>query len=307
MFTTDFRDVYSKNNYRIDEHSLDLQFLRDVGAGNMTAEKYFNETTSYRQRVFLDSPTGRFEGVNAINEFAKSFVKEFGAIKAEIYPVIQTIAAGRICTEMEIWFYQTDGQINKVPTTVFSDLIGMDKLEGMRIYFFYQYLKGSVAYRRPIYRPRDTKPATPWLMTGVVRFYYEQLHNWRTEEAIANIVEMCTDDVMYGGYHPVEIEPVLIGKEKIREEYSKTCINVPANNYVRFETFCDDGITCCVEWSIIPRKPAIAKGFYCFAGCAMYERAKDGKLFSIRINDNAGFPPGIDLNSIPQSDWYIDD
>jgi hypothetical protein len=307
MFITKFREVYSKNNYRIDEYSLDLQFLQDVGAGKTTAEKYFNETTSYRQRVFLDSPTGRFEGINAINEFAKNFVREFEAVKAEIYPVIQTIAAGRICTEMEIWFYQTDGQINKVPTTVFSDPVGMDKLEGMRIYFFYQYLKGSVAYRRPIYRPRDTKPATPWIMTGVVRFYYEQLHNWRTEEAINNIVEMCTNDVMYGGYHPEETEPIFIGKKAIREVYEKTMLNVPVNNYVRFETFCDDGVTCCVEWTIIPRKPAIAKGFYCFAGCAMYERSKDGKLFSIRINDNAGYPPGIDLNSIPLSDWYIDD
>jgi hypothetical protein len=118
---------------------------------------------------------------------------------------------------------------------------------------------------------------------------------------------MCTDDVMYGGYHPVEVEPVFIGKEKIREVYAGTCINVPANNYVRFETFCDDGVTCCAEWTIIPRKPAIAKGFYCFAGCAMYERSKDGRLFSIRINDNAGFDPGIDLSSIPYSDWYIDD
>jgi hypothetical protein len=64
---------------------------------------------------------------------------------------------------------------------------------------------------------------------------------------------------------------------------------------------------CCTEWTIIPGKAAIAKGFYCFAGCAMYERSKDGKLFSIRINDNADFPPGIDLNSVPHSDWYIDD
>jgi hypothetical protein len=307
MLTSEFREKYAKNNYRINENTLDLQFLRDVCAGKETAGKFFNETTSYRQRVFLDSPTGRFEGLNAINEFAKSFVKDFGAAKAEVYPVIQTIANGRICTEMEIWFYQTDGHINKVPTTVFSDPIGQDKLEGMRLYFFYQFLKGSVAYRKPIYRPRDTNWATPWIMTGVVRFYYEQLHNWRTEEAVNNIVEMCTDDVMYGAYHPVEIEPIFIGKDKIREVYSGICINVPANNYVRFETFCDDGVTCCVEWTIIPRKPAIAKGFYCFAGCAMYERSKDGKLFSIRINDNAGFDPGIDLNSVPYSDWYIDD
>jgi hypothetical protein len=312
MFVTHFKEEYSKNNYKVDPNTLDLQFLRDICdadkvlSGKFDAGKYFNETTIYKKQVFLDAPNGRFEGIAGINEFAQKWLADFKAKKAEVYPVIQTIANGRICNELELWFYRTDGEVRKVPMTIFSDPIGEDKLEGMRIYFFFKFLDGAKAYRRPIFRPRFASWAEPPIMTGVVRYYYEQLHNFRSAEAIDNIVEMCTDDVHYGGYRPDADEPLFIGKEAIRKVYDGTMINCPYNNYVRFETFCDDGVTCCVEWTIVVRKEALKDGFINFAGCAMYERARDGKLYSIRINDNAGYDPGIDRNSIPDSDWFID-
>ena len=41
-------------------------------------------------------------------------------------------------------------------------------------------------------------------MTGVVRYYYEQLHNFKSDEALANILQMSSDDIVYGGYRPCE-------------------------------------------------------------------------------------------------------
>jgi hypothetical protein len=306
MLTVHFKDEYSKNNYRVDPNTLDLQFLRGVCAGEGDAKKYFNELTLCKKPVFLDAPNGRFEGTAGIDRFAKNWLKDFGATKAEIHPVIQTIAGGHICNELEVHFHIAGGGVSKVPMTVFSDPIGEDKLEGMRIYFFYQFLPGSIPYRRPIFRPVVNGWTSPAVMSGVVRYYYEQLHNYRSAEAVDNIVAMCVDDVRYGGYRPDEAEPLFIGKEALRKVYDGTMVNVPWNNYVRFETFCDDGITCCVEWTTIVRKTALKDGFFNFAGCAMYERARDGRLYSIRINDNAGYEPGIDRNTIPDSDWFID-
>jgi hypothetical protein len=177
----------------------------------------------------------------------------------------------------------------------------------MRIYFFFKFLDGAVAYRKPIYRPRFMSWCEPPLLTGVVRYYYEQLHNFREAEALENIVNMCTDDVLYGGYRPDEEEPLYQGKEDLRRVYEGICANSPHKTYVRFETISDDGVICAVEWTGVVRAAGLASGIPSICGCAMYERDEDGRLASIRINDNAGYDLGFDINLIPSSDTFVDD
>lgn len=307
MFTVKFMDVFAKTaERRIDETSPEIRFMQAICSGDAKAEDFFNETAVYGQQVFLDAPNGRFHGVKEIQRFCDTWLSDFKAAEATVYPVVQTVAGGKAVCEMEIWFSLQNGGVQRVPMTVFADLASSTMMEGMRVYFFFKFMEGCPVYRRPIFRPTRNKWADPWLMNGVMRFYYEQLHNFRTEEALENIVDMCSDDITYGGYRPEEEEPLFTGKDAIRKVYSDTLKNCPHNNYVRFETFTDNGLTLAVEWTIVVRQSALKDGFVSFAGCAMYERDDEGKLCSIRINDNAGYDYGMDLNSIPSHDMFID-
>ena len=305
MFTVRFREVYSRKQRIINEKSPEILFMKGICTGNAKAEEYFTETTMYRQRTFLDAPNGRFEGLAGIQQFADRWLDDFQAKDATVYPVIQTVANGRAVTEMEVWFNLKNGESKRVPMVVFADLMTKTIIEGMRIYFFFKFLPNAVAYRKPIFRPSLNKPANPVLMTGVMRYYYEQLHNFRPE-ALDNIMDMCSDHILYGGYRPDEEEPLAEGKKDLRKAYEGICKMIPHKKYIRFETFTDDGLNMAVEWTIVARQSALAEGEVSVAGCAMYERDEDGKMGSIRICDNVGYDLGIDLNSIPQSDMFID-
>jgi hypothetical protein len=306
MYTVTFKDEYSKKERKIDHNSPEIRFMKSICGPETNAGDFFNETTSYKKQVFLDAPNGHFDGVNGINEFAGKWLADFEATHAEVYPVIQTVANGRAVTEMEVWFYSGSRIINKVPMAVFADLIGRGRMEGMRIYYFFKFLKGAIAYRKPIYRPRFNNWCEPGLLTGSVRYYYEQLHNFRKDEALNNIVDMSSNDILYGGYRPAEEEPLFKGKGELRKVYEGICANCPHKTYVRFETIADDGVNCATEWTIVVTKKGLAEGDVSFAGCAIYERDEEGRLCSIRICDNAGYDMGLDLNSIPASDIYVE-
>ena len=305
--TVSFLENYKHLSHGIDENAPEVRFMKYIGKGGREVETFFNETTIYRDTVYLDAPNGRFESLKGISKFAQTWLDDFEALEAEVHPVIQTIANGRSVTEMEVWFQLKDGSgIRRVPMTVFADLAPYNKMEGMRIYYFFKFLPGAVAYRIPVFKPRIMKPTEPVLMTGVMRYYYEQLHNYR-KEALDNIMEMLSDDCIYGGYRPQEDEPIARGKAEIRKHYEGICREVPHLNYVRFETIVDDGSRMAVEWTSIVTQKGRVDGRTSFCGCAIYDRSADGKLSSIRINDNAGYDPGIDVNSI--NDWnnYIDE
>lgn len=309
MQTIHFRESYKDLSVNIDENSPEIRFMRCIGGGGCDAADYFYPVTVYRDTVFLDAPNGRFTGLAEIGRFAAGWLKDFEASKAEVYPVIQTKAGGRSVTEMEVWFHLEEGGIKRVPMTVFADLAAGGKMEGMRIYYFFKFLPGAVAYRPPVFRPGVKKPTEPVLMTGVMRYYYEQLHNFRTGEALENIMDMLTQDCRYGGYRPEEDEPLAVGKEAIRVHYEDICQNVPAKNYIRFETIVDDGMRMAAEWTSVVTREGRKDGRMTFCGCAVYDRdeKETGKLGSIRINDNAGYDFGIDRNAIPEWDNFVDD
>lgn len=307
MYTVKFQEVYGKKERTIDRESPEIRFMQEIcrGDGHGEAAEYFNEYTMYGKQVFLDAPNGHFDGTEGIQMFMDAWLTDFKAERAEVVPVVQTRANGRSVTEMEVWFYGSAGEIQKVPMVVFGDLIGK-KLEGMRIYFFYLFLEKATGYRKPIFRPRVNSYSEPALLTGCIRAYYEQLNNFHTEAAIENILNIASDDVKYGGYRPEEVEPLYEGKEDLRKMYEMICADWPRNGYIRFETITDDGITCAAEWTVVLRKEGLAKGFVSFCGCACYERDEDGRLWSIRICDNNGCELGIDPNSIPQDLWFVE-
>lgn len=310
MQTIHFRESYQDMTVNIDENAPEVRFMRHIGKGKCTVKEYFDEVTVYRDPVYVDAPNGRFAGLKEIQRFADCWLADFEAVEAEVYPVIQTVAGGRSVTEMEVWFRLNNGDgIKRVPMTVFADLSNGNKMEGMRIYYFFKFLPGAEAYRTPVFRPNVMKPTEPALMAGVMRYYYEQLHNFRREEALKNIMEMLTDDCRYGGYRPDEEEPLAIGKAAIKVHYEEICSNVPAKNYIRFETIVDDGLRMAAEWTSVVTREGRKEGKMTFCGCAVYDREKTdtGKLKSIRINDNAGYDFGVDLNGIPEWDNFVDE
>lgn len=310
MQTVHFMESYQDMTVNIDENAPEIRFIRSISTGTCTAEDFFNPMTVYKDAVYVDAPNGRFTGLEEIGRFVDRWLEDFEASKAEVYPVIQTVSGGRSVTEMEVWFHLKDtGDVKRVPMTVFADLVSGGKMEGMRIYYFFKFLPGAVAYRTPVFRPRVKKPAEPALMTGVMRYYYEQLHNFRSDEALENIMGMLTKDCRYGGYRPDEDEPLAVGKKEVRVHYEDICSNVPSKNYIRFETIIDDGMRMAAEWTSIVTREGQLAGKMTFCGCAVYDRdpTETGKLRSIRINDNAGYDFGIDLNSIPEWNNFVDD
>lgn len=306
MQTVRFIEDYLHLSNNINNNAPEILFLQHICSGGANVEEFFNETTVYRDNVYLDSPNGRFEKLEGIRTFALRWLSDFEAESGEVRPVIQTVANGRSVTELEVWFHlKNTNEIKRVPMTLFADLAPKGKMEGLRIYFFFKFLPGATAYRKPVFKPRIMKPTETVLMTDVMRYYYEQLHNYRPE-ALENIMDMVTDDCIYGGYRPYEDEPTAKGKDQIRKHYEDICSSVPHLNYIRFETIVDDGTRMAAEWtSIVTRKGMIA-GRTSFCGCAIYDRDGTGKISSIRINDNAGYEAGIDLNSINDWDNFID-
>lgn len=307
METIRFMEEYSDPKNQINKKAPEIRFMERICKSGTDVENYFVEKTIYRDIVYLDAPNGRYEGLLNIKAFAGKWLKDFQASEGEVHPVIQTVANGRSVTEMEIWFKIKDGNTKRVPMTVFADIAPDGKMEGMRIYYFFKFLPGASAYRPPVFHSRVMKPTEPVLMTDVIRYYYEQLHNFRTSEALENIMGMITEDCRYGGYRPEEEEPLAIGKDAIRPHYEDICSHVPSKNYIRFETLTDDGVRLAAEWTSIVTVEGLKEGRMTFCGCAVYDRDGSGKLKSIRINDNAGYDFGIDLNQIPAWNNFVDE
>jgi len=305
MLTCAFADTH-KLDHKVDDTSPELRFVRHICEGGTDVASFFAARQLSGREVVLDAPNGRFVGLDGISAFAQSWLSRPGATSAQVVPVIETIANGRAVSEVEVRFELESGKTLKVPMAVFADLAPQGKMEGMRIYYFYHWIPGTPAYRKPIFRPTHMTWCEPRMMTGVVRYYYEQLHNAYTDEAYRRIMEMASDGVRYGGYRTCEAEPPSVGKHN---DYSKHYVNItkgiPRHQYIRFETITDDGLNCLVEWTSIVRMSGLRQGIVSQAGMAAYERDIDGKLLSVRICDNLGYEDEIDRDSIDPDDMFV--
>lgn len=296
-----------KLDHPINENSPELKFLRHVCAGGTSVEDYFVDKTASGETVSLYTPADRYDGFDGIRDFANLFVKQLNATSAEVHPAIQTIAGGRAVCEVEIWFdIPGEEEIYKVPLSIFGDLGPDNKLEGARIYYFFKWIPGTPAYNRPIFRPAHNAPTPSFLLTGIMKHYYEQLHNFHAPTALTTILAMTPDVVRFSGYYPDEIKPVALSRTAMEPKYVRITGNIPKEHYIRFETITDDGKNCLVEWVSIVRKEGLMAGRVSQSAMAAYERNDKGELVSIRICDNLGFECEIDRSMIRPENLFVD-
>ena len=239
----------------------------------------------------VDTPQGRFEGLNAIHKFAGNWMKSFGAQNAFVTSVIQTRAGGRSVTELVVDF-QIDDNFVSIPMAVVGDLRPNGKLDGIRIYFFFKYVPGFSPNRRPVYKPTNGSRAELPLLTGVIREYYDALHDLKGK-GLERILNIIGDKIVYGGYRPESVEPIMTDMASFRKVYEGITYGWPANGNLVFQTIIDDGINCVAEWTSTLTETGIARGRVSQGGIAAYERDEKGMIKSIRICDNAGFEKEI--------------
>lgn len=288
------------NSHQIRPDSPEILFMDAVCGGDVkTALSFFRENKQFSgKKSAVDTPYGRFEGLDGIEKFANSWTSSFAARSAAIIPVIQTIANGRVALEAVVNFV-ADGEINQVPLFVIGDLRGKDALEEVRIYCHCSFVPGLQAYRRPIFQSVYREIGDPGLLTGAVREYYEALHRYPAAD-VDRVMACIGDNCVFGGYEPwaSQDEPS-VTRAAIRAKYEKMSNYIPRCVGMRFETIIDDGKTCVLEWvHIVSRAGREELDRIALSGIAAYERDEKGLLCSIRICDYAGLEKTIDWEKI---------
>ena len=286
---------------KINHDSAELLFLRALCAGDTKkAAAFFEDIQQFGEPSIIDAPQGRYAGKKEITHFAQKWLSDFEAVSAEAETVTQTVGGGRSVSEVIVHFHRNAGDIS-IPMCIVGDLRPSNKLNEVRIYFYYGWLPGFSAYRRIIFKPKHMEPAPYPLMTGSVRKYFELLHQQdNRQERIEKIVALTLPDASFGGYRPDWVEPADAGHEAIRNHYNGICADAPENYSVRAETIIDDGIQCVVEWTLVVTEKGYAAGRIAQSGIAVYERdPASGLLRGIRICDNVGKEDEIPLKELP--------
>ncbi len=248
----------------------------------------------------VDAPYGRFEGLDAVGEFAESFLSKFNASSAVYHPKFRTVANGRVALEGYVDF-TVDGQIDQVPFFLVADYRTPKLLEEVRLYTHFTFVPGLTPYRAPIFPTAHLEMGDPGLLTGPMRAYYEALHH--APLCSAKAIHRCfAPDCRVGGYDPwsaplrtPETNP------EISENFAKNLETyIPACVGMRYETIVDDGRTCVIEWvHIVSRRGQTERNRVAMSGVSAYERDDEGRLCSVRICDYAGHEGEIDWDSLP--------
>lgn len=287
--------LYPKPQAGIVQDSPELRLMRLIAEGKADAaaalfrgKKQFTDVPPV-----VDAPYGRFEGLEAIRDFAAGFVARFGAVGLTVLPMFQTRGGGRSVTEMVLNF-EVDGMIDQVPMFVVADLGSMGTLEEVRLYTHSSFVPGLTPYRRPLFTPAHLEMGDPGLMTGAVREYYTALHHVPGVD-VERILRCMHPDCVFGGYAPYRGQPPEKGLEALRRVYTGMASYIPEKVGMRYETLIDDGVTGVIEWvHVISDKGRNELGRIAMSGIAAYMRGEDGRLVSIRISDYAWMEKEID-------------
>ena len=296
MYTCRFIQDYASSDRIINMQSSEIRFVERVcRTSTPCADEFFIEKTAYNSNPVVDTPQGRYEGLEQIDLFCAAWLKSFRAKSAEVIPVVQTTAGERSATEMVVRL-DLGERTQEIPMMVIGDVRVDGKMEGLRVYFWWNWVEGFSPYRPPVYKPTYTTPGELSLLTGYMRQYYESLHNPNSAEALEDIMGTMEDEIKFGGYAPVELERKKWGEfaesglsnlEMHRNIYRDDILyNTPKWRSVRFETIIDDGKTCVIEWVLTVNPVGIENHTASQAGVAAYERGLSGKLKAIRICDN---------------------
>lgn len=288
------------HNHPIKDSSPELRFMQAVCSGNADAAAAFFSSTKLfgGASTAVDTPYGRFEGLEGIRRFALGWLDTFGAEAAQLVPVIQTIANGRVALEAVVNF-EVDGEIEQVPMFIIGDLRTQDTLDEVRIYCHFSFVPGLQPYRRPMFPSAHLEAGDPGLLTGAVREYYEALHHCPAVD-VDRVLGCIEDGCIFGGYEQWgnEHKPA-VTRQQIRKNYEHMHGYIPRCVGMRYETIIDDGRTCVIEWvHIVSRAGQEELQRVALSGIAAYERGESGRLCSIRISDYAGYEKTIEWDKM---------
>ena len=144
---------YAGPEHPIDERSPEYRFMKAVCEGKTGQIKtLFSDKKLFGdKKSAVDTPYGRYEGLDEICRFAVEFQGRFRADSAMMVPAVQTKANGRAALEFDVNFV-IDGEIEQVPMILVADLAGCDRLDEVRLYCHHTYVPGLQAYRHPIFK-----------------------------------------------------------------------------------------------------------------------------------------------------------
>ena len=167
--------LYKGPDHPINSDFAELRLIKAACEGDVeTAVSLFHEKKLFgNDPCAIDTPYKRFEGLEGVKEFIKTWLPTFHANSGEVIPVIQTRANGRSVTELQVDFV-VDGEIEQVPMFVVGDLRTQDTLDEVRIYFHCSNVPGLQAYRKPMFKSAHLEMGDPGLLTGAVREYYKR-------------------------------------------------------------------------------------------------------------------------------------
>ncbi len=269
----------------------------DAVAGLFREKKLF-----WDELPAVDTPYGRFEGLEDIHDFAEGFLSKFKAGRAVFTPVFQTIGGGRIALE-GVFKFVVEGEVEEVPFFVICDLRTPQTLEEVRMYTHYSFVPDLTPYRKPIFKPAHYEMGDPGLLTGAMRAYYEALHHAPYCDP-DKIHAAFADDCIIGGYDPWGT-PILSKEEMSKNAHTfgyGLATYIPACVGMRYETIIDDGVTCVIEWChIVSKQGQQERNRIAMSGCSAYMRNSEGYLCSVRISDYAGHEGEIDWEKAPVS------
>ena len=284
----------------------EVRFLEALCAGDAEAvcALFAEEKLFGAQKSAVDTPYGRFEGLEAIRGFAGGWNARFGAASSEPVHCIQTIGGGRAALEASVHFVR-DGAIDQIPMFVIADYRTPGMLDEVRIYVPYGMIPDWTPYRAPMFPAERLAPGDPALLTGAVREYYDALHTYPAAD-VDRILNCMGDEIVLGGYNWCDaVQPPPEGekpKETVRRAFEKMRGYIPSGVAMRYETVIDDGRTGVLEWvHIVSQRGREEFGRIAMSGIAAYERGSDGRLCSVRILDYAWREPEIDWTKTPIS------
>ena len=287
--------LYEKPQDGIKYDSPELVLMQSIADKDyFKAISFFREKRQFSENPpAVDTPWGRFEGIDQIREFAESFVSRFEADGLTIQAMFQTRSGGRSVTEGVLNFVKGD-VIDQVPMFVVADLGSQGTLEEVRLYCYFSFVPGLTPYRKPLFIPAHLEMGDPGLMTGAVREYYTALHHMPSVD-VERILRCMHPDCVFGGYGLYNGNEPEKGMEALRRVYTNMSSYIPEKVGMRYETLIDDGVTGVIEWvHVISNKGREEIGRLAMSGIAAYMRGEDGRLISIRICDYAWREKEID-------------
>ena len=115
--------LYKDMKGEIKADSPDMLFVNALCSGNpQSVVDLFREKKLFWDELpAVDTPYGRFEGLDAIREFAQGFIPKFKADRVVFTPIFQTIGGGRVALE-GVFKFVVDGEVEEVPMFVIADL-----------------------------------------------------------------------------------------------------------------------------------------------------------------------------------------